>query len=340
MKPPRLSRSSAAAAVASALLVVVATLLLPACGGAGTTESASPAASQAAASPSPSWSPTMSPAPIPVVKPGEKPPPFSELKALFAYDTSEPFGLQKHPDLDRTAAGATLRCITYQSGGNQAVGYLVMPEGEGPFPVVVYAPGWLYQVDTTWGEDAAAMAKKGYAGLLLAEPSTPFNTFDAPTDIASYIRYVTQERRALDLLATLPQIDSKRTGFVGWSNGAILGSLLAGLEDRIKAYAFLGDCRTTTYNAEEKESFGAPTGAAFARWAARMSVIDNVAYVGRNEGAKLLFINGKGDANAMHDAKAFLTAAPKGTTWHLYAGGHWPSDAASKFIFAWMVKNL
>ena len=340
MKPPRLSRSSAAAAVASALLVVVATLLLPACGGAGTTESASPAASQAAASPSPSWSPTMSPAPIPVVKPGEKPPPFSELKALFAYDTSEPFGLQKHPDLDRTAAGATLRCITYQSGGNQAVGYLVMPEGEGPFPVVVYAPGWLYQVDTTWGEDAAAMAKKGYAGLLLAEPSTPFNTFDAPTDIASYIRYVTQERRALDLLATLPQIDSKRTGFVGWSNGAILGSLLAGLEDRIKAYAFLGDCRTTTYNAEEKESFGAPTGAAFARWAARMSVIDNIAYVGRNEGAKLLFINGKGDANAMHDAKAFLAAAPKGTTWHLYAGGHWPSDAASKFIFAWMVKNL
>ncbi|MCU0294186.1 MAG: alpha/beta hydrolase, partial [Thermoanaerobaculaceae bacterium] len=297
--------------VALVLLVAVA---IAACGGSDTTASTSPSsAARAAASPSPSWSPTMSPAPIPVVKPGEKPPPFSELRALFAYDTSEPFGLQKHPDLDRTAAGATLRCITYQSGGNQAVGYLVMPEGEGPFPVVVYAPGWLYPVDQTWGEDAAAMAKKGYAGLLLAEPSTPFNTFDAPTDIASYIRYVTQERRALDLLATLPQIDSKRVGFVGWSNGAFLGSLLAGLEDRIKAYAFLGVCGTTTYSAEEKESLGAPMGAAFARWAARMSVIDNIVYVGRSEGAKLLFINGKGDANAMHDAKAFLAAAPKGT---------------------------
>ena len=237
------------------LLVLVVVLALAACGGSDSTASDSPSAepSEAAASPSPSWSPTMSPAPIPVVKPGQKPPPFSELKAMFAYDTSEPFGLQKHPELDRTGEGVTLRCITYQSGGNQAVGFLVMPEGEGAFPVVVYAPGWLWQVDRTWAYDAAAMAKKGYAGLLLAEPSTPFNTFDAPTDIASYIRYATQERRALDLLATLPEIDSRRIGFAGWSNGAILGSLLAGLEDRIRAYAFLGVCGMTTYSAEEKE---------------------------------------------------------------------------------------
>ena len=324
--------------------LLIAVLALAACGDSGTTASGSPSAapSEAAvtASPSPSWSPTMSPAAIPVVKPGEKPPRFSELKAMFAYDTSEPFGLQEHPELDRTAAGVTLRCITYQSGGNQAVGYLVMPEGEGPFPVVVYAPGWLWQVDRTWAYDAAVMAKKGYAGLLLAEPSTPFNTFDAPTDIASYIRYATQERRALDLLATLPQIDSKRIGFAGWSNGAILGSLLAGLEDRIKAYAFLGVCGMTTYSAEEKKELGAPTGAAFGSWAARMSVIDNTAYVGHNVGAKLLFINGKEDANAMHDAKAFLAAAPDGTTWRVYAGDHWPSDAAKKLILAHMVKNL
>jgi dienelactone hydrolase len=324
------------------LLVLLAALALAACGDSGTTATTSPSAapSDAAASPAPNWSPTMSPAPIPVVKPGEKPPPFSELKAMFAYDTTEPFGLQEHPELDRTAAGATLRCITYQSGGNQAVGYLVMPEGEGAFPVVVYAPGWLWQVDRTWAYDAATMAKKGYAGLLLAEPSTPFNTFDAPTDIASYIRYATQERRALDLLATLPQIDSKRIGFAGWSNGAILGSLLAGLEDRIKAYAFLAVCGTTTYSAEEKKELGAPKGAAFARWAAAMSVIDNTAYVGHSRCAKLLFINGKKDANAMHDAKAFLAAAPEGTTWRLYAGGHWPSDPAKKFILAWMAKNL
>jgi dienelactone hydrolase len=340
MMRPSSSRSPASVAFLSLLLAVAVAFMLVACGGSSTTPSSSPAPSEAAASPSPSWSPTMSPAPIPVVKPGETPPPFSELKALFAYDTSEPFGLQKHPELDTTAAGVTLRCITYQSGGNQAVGYLVMPEGEGPFPVVVYAPGWLWQVDKTWGEDAAAMAKKGYAGLLLAEPSTPFYTFDAPTDIASFIRYATQERRALDLLATLPQIDGKRIGFAGWSNGAILGNLLAGLEDRIRAYAFLGVSGTTTYNAEEKESLRAPTGAAFARYVAQISVIDNIAYVGHNKGAKFLFINGKGDANAMHDAKAFLAAAPEGTTWHLYEGGHWPTDAATKFISAWMVKNL
>jgi len=281
----------------------------------------------------------MSPAAIPVVKPGQKLPPFSKLAAMFAYDKTEPFDLREIPNLEQTMDGVTFRCSYFQSGGETAAAYLALPEGEGPFPVVVYAPGLKTMAMDSSGY-AVALAKKGYAALLIEEPTVNFTGFDAPTDIAAFILYATQERRALDLLETLPEIDAKRIGFFGWSNGAFLGSLLAGLEDRIKAYVFLGVPGTTTFSPEEKESMGVPTGAKFARWAAQVSVIDNIAYIGHNKGAQMLFINGKDDVNAMHDAKAFLAAAPKGATWHVYAGGHGDTDAANKYWQAWMLKNL
>jgi len=281
----------------------------------------------------------MSPAAIPVVKPGQKPPPFSELKAMFAYDKTEPFGRREIPNLEQTKDGITFRFSYFQSGGETAGAYLALPEGEGPFPVVVYAPGLKTMALDSSGY-AVALAKKGYAALLIEEPTVNFDSFDAPADIAAYVLYATQERRALDLLETMPEIDAKRIGFFGWSNGAILGSLLAGLEDRIKAYVFLGVPGKTTYSPEEKESMGVPTGAKFARWAAQVSVIDNFVYVGHNKGAQMLFINGKDDVNAMHDAKAFLAAAPKGASWHVYAGGHGSTPAADKFWQAWMLKNL
>jgi hypothetical protein len=71
-----------------------------------------------------------------------------------------------------------------------------------------------------------------------------------------------------------------------------------------------------------------------------MSVSDNAAYVGHTKGAKLLFINGKDDVSAMHDARAFLAAAPKASTWHVYAGGHYPSGAANTYWQAWTLKDL
>jgi len=83
----------------------------------------------------------MSPAPIPAVKPGQKPPPFSELKKMFAYDKTEPFALREIPNLEQTVDGVTYRCVTFQSGGELASGFLALPKGDGPFPVVVTAPG-------------------------------------------------------------------------------------------------------------------------------------------------------------------------------------------------------
>ena len=85
---------------------------------------------------------------------------------------------------------------------------------------------------------------------------------------------------------------------------------------------------------------GVPSGAKFARWAAQVSVIDNFAYVGRNKGAQMLFINGKDDVNAMHDAKAFLAAAPKDKTRHVDEGSHGVMPAALAYIRTRIQQNL
>jgi dienelactone hydrolase len=231
--------------------------------------------------------------------------------------------------------GVTFRCSYFQSGGETAAAYLALPEGEGPFPVVVYAPGLRTLAMDSSGY-AVALAKKGYAGLLIEEPSLDFSLADARGAIADYVQYGIQGRRALDLLQTMPEIDAQRIGFFGWSNGAILGSLLAGLEDRIKAYVFLG---VPLLDDEEFKDV-APGKAAWERYVAQMAALDLAAYVGRNKGAQMLFINGKDDPTAMHAAKAFLAAAPKGATWKVYSGGHGATPAADKYWQAWMLKNL
>jgi hypothetical protein len=99
-------------------------------------------------------------------------------------------------------------------------------------------------------------------------------------------------------------------------------AIVAGLEDRIKAYAFIGVGGQTTWSAEERKEFaedGArfPKGAAWARYVARVAVIDRVACVGYNKASAFLFLNGTRDWVAMRDAKAFLAATPEPKTWHV-----------------------
>jgi pimeloyl-ACP methyl ester carboxylesterase len=281
----------------------------------------------------------MSPPPIPVVKPGDKLPPFSELKAMFAYDTSEP--LNTSLGVSYPKYGVTVQQVSFNGNGRSLGGYLVWPEGEGPFPVVFWAPGHGGGYDVLmWLPDAAKLAKKGYAGLLLDEPGTLVFNYDAAEEGRGIIDYVVQTSRGLDLLATLPQIDAERVGFVGWSMGTMPGTVLAGLNDRIKTFVFVstGSADPATWAAADRADIKAHDVSVKA-YAAQSSIFDPAVYFSRNREADFLFMWGEDELSPALKAW-YLAGAPKHSTLRLHAPGHVVLEDAHKILLAWIQEKL
>ncbi|MEW6059530.1 MAG: hypothetical protein AB1551_05215 [Actinomycetota bacterium] len=66
--------------------------------------------------------------------------------------------------------GATVYDITYQSSGYTVPAWLVIPDGQGPFPVVLYAHPFTMDRDY-FRYDAFELAKEGFAaGLVRSSP--------------------------------------------------------------------------------------------------------------------------------------------------------------------------
>jgi hypothetical protein len=310
----------------------------------------------------------MSPAPIPVVKPGDKMPPFSKLKAMFAYDTSEPLDykdLGENDWLHTNVEGVySAREITYMSAGREVHGYLVLPEGEGPFPVVLYGIDRPGDYDAPYMQ-AAAFASKGYAGLLVDAPAAldlpGYYTWDAPQDVATWVASVTDLRRGLDVLETLPKIDAGRIGFLGNTYGGAMGADLAGLDERIQAYALVmvGGYLSTLGSWDTRpggEQFFAaqggppPKGAALRGYEAQMAVIDPVHYIGHSRGATFLLLNAPHEWPAVwrEELDALIAATPKPQTARWFdkdvpASGRTldgPGEAEYQSMYAWLEQNL
>ena len=217
-----------------------------------------------------------------------------------------------------------------------------MPQGEGPFPVVLWAPGHgVYEGAAMWLPDALKLAKAGYAGFLLEEPSTVTHDNDAFAEGEGFIDYVVQASRALDLLATMPEIDAERIGFVGWSMGTLPGAFLAGLDERIKAFVIAATSSSdpTPWAAADKAAIRAQ-GMSVKAYAAQTSIFDPGLYFRRNKTAPFLFMWGQGELDPY--AKAwYLANAPRHATMRVHnAPGHALLADANKMLIEWMQKNL
>jgi dienelactone hydrolase len=261
----------------------------------------------------------------------------------FEYDASAPLRVQEAGV--QTYGGIAVHDLSYASPVRGRVpAYIVLPPGKGPFPVVLFAPGSGGTRDELIG-DAEDLANRGIAGFLftppILRPDGPFlTTCKAAKDVATVVQYVKEMRRAVDVIASRPELDAHRIGYVGFSLGADFGAILAGVDHRIRAYALQsGRGHFSVLPAADcKQRMGATRGAAYGR---AYAVVDGVRYVRRAAPAALLLQNGTLDPiSPRSDVLALYRAAKGPKTVRFYRSPHRLPPAATTFRDGWLLARL
>ena len=148
----------------------------------------------------------------------------------FSYDRKRPLDLRLGST--QTTDGIARQALTFDAGHGRKAAYWTHPLGSGPWPVVLFSPG-SDGTESTQLPDADRLAEKGVASLTVAPPSA-LVTCRAAADVHAFVNYVVGRRRALDLLAQLPDADPSRVVAVGFSFGAAVTADLVGVDHRVR----------------------------------------------------------------------------------------------------------
>jgi dienelactone hydrolase len=162
-----------------------------------------------------------------------------ELLALYDYEPG-PLDVQEASTKERD--GAVVRDLSYAAPEGRISAYYVTPQGDGPFPAVVFMHGSPGQRVTFMGE-AIELAQQGIASVL---PDAPFAREPRPPDVdftdgdpARLAQLVVELRRAVDFLVEQEDVDASRLGYVGFSWGGSLGANFAGVERRVGSFVLI-----------------------------------------------------------------------------------------------------
>ena len=125
------------------------------------------------------------------------------------------------------------RDVEFKSSGITLRGHLYLPEGSGPFPLVVMAGGWCYVKELVQPEYAKVFAGAGIAALVFDyrnfgdSDGKPRQHLDPWEQIEDY-------RNALSYAETLPEVDKNRIGIWGisYSGGHVL--IVGAIDPRVK----------------------------------------------------------------------------------------------------------
>lgn len=132
--------------------------------------------------------------------------------------------------------------------GGEVPGVMTLPtRAEGPFPVVVMMHGFMMQKEDFINEAFhKPFAKRGVATIAIdfplhgdrpGDPQTGFTTLDAAE--AMFRQALFDVLRLFDYIDAREELDANRMGYVGVSMGSIIGSMAAGIDERVKVMAYL-----------------------------------------------------------------------------------------------------
>jgi dienelactone hydrolase len=266
----------------------------------------------------------------------------SDLAAPFSYDASKPLELQARSSLP-LPRGIRVSDISFAGPRKGRIdALLVTPAGSGKKPAIIYAHGsGGGRADLL--EEAVQLALDGSVGLALEMSYSARHPNALPGGIrgieiktATEVEAVVDVRRAIDLLRSRPDVDPARIGYVGWSAGARMGAIVAGIDHRIRAFDLLAGGAAPVDEYLEL----VPT---YQRRDVRpvLSRTDPLRYVGHAAPSALFFQNGRFDEIVPRSSLARLARAasrPKQVRW--YDSGHEPSGQAWLDSRRWLLRRL
>lgn len=274
---------------------------------------------------------------------------YAENRYLFDYDAEAPL------EIESTGAerveDITAHDFTYASPkGGRVPATLFVPDGPGPFAGLVLMHGLPSNRNDMFTQ-----------ALAYAEIYAVVITIDAPfarpehvsahalalteQDREEQIQLIVDLRRAVDLLASRPDVDPQRMAYVGVSYGAAMGGLLAGVEDRLQAFVLqFGDGGLVTHLTGPEDEGGDLDGIPASRrqaWLEAMWPIEPIHYVSQAAPAALLFQNGTEDeAVPPADGLRFQEAGSDPKTMLWYKSGHGLSQRGFDDAVEWLRAHI
>ena len=272
-------------------------------------------------------------------------------RSLFDYDAAAPLDVEQEerPFVDNDAHAAYR--LTYASPmGGRVPAFLLVPNTDGPHAGLLMMHGLgdsksaelpFAQRFATAGAVVLAIdapfAREGRRG----EPPISFTERDRE----EHIQLIVDLRRAVDVLLTREDVDPRRIAYHGFSYGGMVGGLLAGVEDRLVAYALIvadgGLVEHYTGPDDEDGPLSELTSADRERWLALMEPLESLYFVGHAAPAALLLQSARQDELVpATDAERFHAAASEPKTVISYATGHGLPAEAECDAVAWLAERV
>ena len=166
------------------------------------------------------------------------------LRALYDYDATAPLDVRL--GATRATGAYVVESLSFRgAGGERVPALLIRPTGVERPPCVLFLHG-LGGSKRVAEFAAVALAPQGIAVLAIdaaRHGDRAQGKLELTPDLAAIdgpmVRTVIDNRRALDYLATRDDVNGDRVVLVGVSMGAILGAIVAGVDERIDAAALL-----------------------------------------------------------------------------------------------------
>jgi dienelactone hydrolase len=229
--------------------------------------------------------------------------------------------------------------------GYRRVAEMFRPEGEQSLAGILYVhwyePESISSHRTQFEEEAKEMARLGAVCVSIETLWSDRDFFLKRTqedDLRNSIEEVVNIRRALDLVLSQPNVDSKRFAYVGHDFGGMYGVLAGSLDGRPTHYVLMA---STPRFPDWYLYLPRLEGDARAAFIRQMAEIDPIVHVSNLSPASVLFQFATDDFHVPKErAEEFFGAAkdPREMKW--YEAGHGLNEAATSDRKAWLKQSL